>query len=117
MSFLGPQWLANLIPLISLLLSIILLVMFSELVNKKLIFPIAGMIKERTKTISHLLANSLAALVFIVYCYLGSSLLAKYIIQPVLQRLQNVILIVVIVLFFLFVYIFNTYRLRKKYIK
>ncbi|MFT7616292.1 MAG: hypothetical protein ACI8Y7_001123 [Candidatus Woesearchaeota archaeon] len=121
MSLLGPAWLTSQLGAIALLTSVTILVIFSTFVNKHIIFPLTDYVKhssrraaaKKTKTsASHWIAKSLAALVFLIYCYFGSTVLAKYIIGPILGASRNFLVIVIIALFILLAHLLDNKRLR-----
>lgn len=130
MSFLAPTLLVNNIGLFSLILGVIVLVIFSDTVNRKIVFPFADGIREavqanfrslrrsgwRMVTLKYL-SEGLATAIFILYCYLGSRILAEYIFEPIMLRLKAYILIVVILLFLIINYIINDVNLRSRLMK
>ena len=130
MSILGPAFLVNSISLIALLTGVVLLMIFSDFVNRRMVFPLADMVKERTHRgmkptheskwgflFSKYFSEGLAAVIFIVYCYFGSSLLAEYIFGPIFSSLREYLLLVVLGLFFTLSYIINSAKLRRKFLK
>lgn len=129
-SILAPNFLVNKISLIALILGATILVIFSDFVNKNIVFPLAGYLKQRTasgikKTKTHkkipwfskLASESAATILFLLYCYLGSSFLAEYLFAPILFMMRNIILLVVIVLFFLISYTINSKFVKRNLIK
>ncbi len=129
-TILAPSFLTNNIGLISLMLGATILVIFSDFVNKNFVFPFADYIKSKSHTSikkskthqkapwsTKILSESLATIIFLLYCYLGASFLAEYIFAPILGNLRQIILLVVIGLFFLISYIINNKTIRNKFIK
>jgi len=125
MSFLGPEWLTNQIGIISLLLGAVFLVVFSKAVLNAAVFPLTDFVKKKTgqkarkmgtsQTFSKILSEGFATIVFLVYCYLGSWVLAEYVFGPILGRLRAYLLIVVIILFLVIGYVINSSYFRKKF--
>jgi len=122
---LAPTFLVNNIETIAIIIGAVLLVVFSSFVNKKIIFPIADVVREEThknvhkltehKTFSDLLSDWLATIIFLLYCYLGASLLARYIFTPILIEAQSVILLIVIVLFLMLSFALHNKKFRKSF--
>ncbi|MDP3918395.1 MAG: hypothetical protein Q8Q35_00630 [Nanoarchaeota archaeon] len=120
-SILSPPFLVNNIKLIALLLGTTLLVIFSNVVNKKIAYPLAAYIKnltknsintyigktKRVKLISKIVSESSATLVFIGYCYFGAFILSDYVFAPIMTRMSSFITIVVIALFMLISFLVN----------
>lgn len=129
MTLLGPQWLVNQIGTISLILGAAILVLFSNFVNKRIVFPLGDLTKAKTQAglkkgqykgqgfLSKYIPDFLAALIFLVYVWLGAKVLADFIFVPILTRLSNVLLIVVIVIFLLFSWIINNATVRNRVMK
>ncbi len=122
-SILGPAWLKSQIALIALLLSGCFLAYFGGFVHGKIIFPIADTLRQKTEgklnqtkaaAFSRFIARSLAAIIFILYVWLGVFLVAEYFFEPILNRLRNFILIWVILLFLLVSYAINNTSLRRQ---
>jgi len=126
-SILSPTFLISGIDLIALLIGATLLVLFSDFVNKRIVFPIAHIarsktyatVKKRSKSsgFSKYLSEAVATIIFLLYIYFGTKVLAEYVFVPILVKLQSVILIVVLVLFFLLSYVINNALVRKKFMK
>jgi hypothetical protein len=111
---LSPSILANNLFTLSLLFSAVTMVLWSTFFDKKIVFPISdfvkknlrSMFKNRTVLIGKMcdLAGKVSATtIFLSYCFFGTTLFATYIVHPVLGRVQDYILVVVI-LSFLFVH-------------
>jgi len=125
MGTLNPDFLVSNIDTIAIIMGAIVLVIFSSFVNKKIIFSIADMVKKEThknvhkitehKTFSDLLSDWLATIVFVIYCYLGAWVLAKYIFAPILLGAQSVLLLIVIALFLLVSYALNNKKFRRSF--
>ena len=127
---LAPEFLTSNTETISLVLAAVILVMLSDFFNGNIIFPVADYIKKGThgkmsKTRAHKKApwvtkyasEGIAAAIFILYCYIGTSVLSYYIIEPILIRLEDVLLLVVIGLFFGISYLINTRSIRRSLMK
>lgn len=127
---LGPQFLVSRIDLIALILGATLLVILSDFFNGNVIFPIAGYVKRTThghisKTKAHekapwftkYFSEGVATFIFIVYCYLGASVLAEYVFSPIMFKLRNYILLIVIGLFFGISYLINNVEIRGRLLK
>jgi len=120
---LSPPFLANRIYLISVIISAIILVVFSNFINQHIVFPVADYFREKTAQklsvrrgwIRRYLSEAVAAILFIIYCFFGSYFLTEYFISPVLGRFKNVILIVVLIIFFLTSYAINNPKSRKAF--
>jgi len=130
MSFLGPVFLVSKIRVIALILSAIILVIFSDFFNQGVVFPLADSLRSKShgkikkissnkwvNILAKYLSEGVAAIIFIGYCYLGSFVLAEYIFIPIFNRLKNVFLIVVIVLYLLVSYVINNKSLRNTLMK
>ncbi len=126
---LGPQFLINHIQLIAFVMGVMVLVIFDEFVSGKIIFPATDFIRDflfvkllgikeakRYKRIIRYLTEFISTAVFIFYCYLGYFILGEYIIAPVLFRLQDFILLIVIIVFLLISYVYNNKKLRRKFL-
>ena len=125
----APQFLISHIELIAFVMAVMLLVIFDEFVSMKIIFPFADFIKKslfskassikqarKHKKPVKYFTEFLATAIFIFYCYMGYFILGRYFIAPILYRLQNIILIIVVAIFLLVSYVFNNRRLRKKFL-
>jgi len=124
MSFLGPLWLIVHINTISLILGSIILVIFSGFVNKKIIFPIADYTKVKTQGglnkgsykgqtfIAKYLPDIISTLIFILYVWLGSFILAEYIIAPILTRVRDILVIIMIIIFSIISWVINSKKIR-----
>ncbi|MBW3020288.1 hypothetical protein KY334_03250 [Candidatus Woesearchaeota archaeon] len=130
MSLLGPEFLVAKINIISLIISAIILVLFSDFFNQGVVFPLADLVRSKsnkgikkiknTKKVNLFAKYSsegLATLIFVIYCYLGTYVLAEYIIAPVLRRTKNILLITLIALFFVLSYVINNKIIRDKLMK
>lgn len=130
MSILGPQWVVQYINVFALIMGAVVLVLFSDDVNRRIVFPLANQVKKRTQNKVRNIGKSasweitakyasecLATLIFVLYCYLGSYVLAEYIFIPVLQRLKEFLIPVLILLFLLISFVINTDKMRKKFMK
>jgi len=121
----GPQWLQNLIPMISLLLAGTILLFFGGFVHGKIILPIADWTRQHTHAKvsgiekvsrgSNFIANSVATIFLLLYVWFGGFILATYIINPILSNLRNYITISSIIIFLLISYSINTTEFRKKF--
>ena len=128
MSILSPTFLANNIDVIALILGATLIVIFSDTVNKHLVFPIADRVKhkakgsltnmsgssQRAKRFSGYGSDALAAGIFVAYCYLGAFVVAEYLFEPILVRMRGFILLVVLFLFLIVSIVINDKHIRKR---
>jgi len=127
MNPLAPAFLVNNIPLIGLVISVMILVIFDDFVMNKLVFPFSDFLKtkvfEKTKDVRHFkkrrfipkyLSEFIATAIFIIYCYFGCVIFSEYFVVPILARMQNIILIVIITSFVVFSYILNRTSWRRK---
>jgi len=130
MSFLGPVFLVSKIRVIALILSAIILVVFSDFFNQGVVFPLAdslrsrshGKIKKISSTrwvniLAKYLSEGVAAIIFIGYCYLGSFVLAEYFFIPIFNRMRDIFLLVVIALYLIVSYVINNKNLRDRLMK
>jgi len=128
-NILAPSFLVNHIALIGYIMGVMVLVIFDEFVSGKIIFPVTDFIKakffeqamsvEKVKKHRKLVkyaSEFIATIIFIFYCYVGYLILAEYIIIPILTRLQNALLLVIIIVFLLISYVYNSRKLRRKYL-
>ncbi|MFT4325872.1 MAG: hypothetical protein ACMXYK_00015 [Candidatus Woesearchaeota archaeon] len=113
MNILGPQFLIRLIPTISLIIAAVYLVILSDYVNKYIVFPFAHKIKDKTKHL-HTIPDILATIIFILYCYFGTVIVARYILMPILLGVRHIIVLILLGIFMHVNYIINTPRIRKK---
>lgn len=123
-AILAPQFLVRNIGIISLVMAVMILVVLDDFLNRKLVFPVADMVKWKAhETVSRTSASRFskyvaeysATAIFIFYCYLGSQVLSDYLIYPILNNLRNVITIVVLVAFLMMNYILNNLQMRKRF--
>lgn len=123
---LSPQFLVQNIPEISIMIGAVLLILFSDFVDKGIVLPLSDSIRRRTKKtfrvktrIGQVLRNWFAvaasAGVFLVYIYFVEFVLAEYVFEPILYKLRPYILIVVVVLFSILAYVLGTPRIRRKF--
>ena len=128
MTFLAPEFFADKINIVAIILGGITLVMFSEFVNKKIVFPIADLVRiqtrkellkttpsENLKTAYGYLSDALATVVFLSYIYFGSYILAEFLYAPLLFRLKHITVITFAGLFIGITYIINTKKIRSKF--
>lgn len=124
---LAPAFLVNNIELIGLVMGVMVLVIFDDFFCGKVIFPLADFVKTQVfeklmsikqvkeyKKATKYASEFLATAIFIAYCYLGYEILAGYIIVPILQRMQNIILLIVILIFFIVSYVLHRTSWRKR---
>jgi hypothetical protein len=127
-SILSPRFLVENIDFFAIIISTIVLVIFDDYVSGKLIFPAVDKIKhfiftkakEKMSRQYHFIAKYssefLATFLFIVYFVFGYFILSEYVFAPIMRRLQNVLLIVIAVLFLIMSWAFNNKKIRKKYL-
>jgi hypothetical protein len=128
MSLLSPGFLVNNIRLIGDIISVMILVVFDEAVTGRFILPLVDKIrdsifeksKSRLRKSLHVIpkyfAEFLATALFILYFFAGYWVLSEYAIVPILGRLQDIILIIVIIFFIAISYVFNSKKMRKRYL-
>lgn len=120
---LSPGWLVNQIPAISVLISAILLIMFSDVVNRKIVFPLADFVKNKTvrsvkkQIIAKYLSEFLATLVFVLYVLFGSVFVSRFIVQPILQNAKSILVLIIILLYIGLSYIINRRKWRSQFFK
>jgi hypothetical protein len=129
MSLLAPTWLVNQIWIISYILSAVVLVIFSDAINKYVVFPVADFVRDNThkkifkskhnykKKLSKIISESLATVIFIIYCYIGSTFLAKHLFHPVLRSFRNVLVLVLIIIFMGISFVINNKTIRNKFMQ
>lgn len=124
---LAPAFLVQNIPLIGLVISVMILVLLDDIVMNKLVFPFSDFLKtkvfEKTKEVKHFkrrrfipryLSEFIATIIFIIYIYFGCSIFSDYIVVPILARMQDILLLVVIISFVIFSYVLNRTSWRRK---
>jgi len=124
-SLLSPKFLLNNIILIGQIISVMILVIFDDEITGKLIFPYVDklrdflLVKSREKIkkkiyrkIVEISAKVLAAILFILYFFAGYWILSEYIVVPVLQRLQKILLLIVIGFLALMTWLLNNRKIR-----
>lgn len=124
---LAPAFLVNHISLIGLVISVMILVILDEFVSGKIILPFGDFLKikvfEKMMQIEHLkrrriipkyASEFIATAIFIFYCYFGCIIFSEYVIVPILIRLQNILVIVILIIFFTFSYVLNRTSWRRK---
>ncbi|MBU0615219.1 MAG: hypothetical protein KJ601_03940 [Nanoarchaeota archaeon] len=119
MSILGPQFLVKHIGTFAYVLSAVILVIFSDAINRYIVFPVADGVKGKAH--KHLkkhgnwgkyISEAAATLIFILYCWFGSVILATYIIAPILNRARDFLILVLLGIFLLVSYVINFQRKR-----
>lgn len=138
MGILSPSFLTNNINIIGQIVSVMILVIFDDFISGRVILPgvdklrdiVFQKAKEKiqkkqetkrfTKKIEILLAKYsaefLATFLFISYFFAGYFILSEYIIVPILQRLQHIILLTTLACFLAISWVFNNKSLRKKFL-
>ena len=124
---LAPSFLASRIGIISYIFAAAILVIFSDIVMRSIIFPFADWVKEKigskilnfhsskkVKFFAKYFSEALATAIFLFYCWMGSNLLSEYILAPIIFRLKSILLIVVLIMFFLVSYSINRTWLRRQ---
>lgn len=129
----SPAFLVNNIELIAFISSVMILVIFDDFVFGKFVFPLVDFLKyiifkhvgafyEKkgikswwAKASKKYFSEIVATVLIIFYCYLGYAILGIYFLEPILQRLKAIILIIVIFLFFIANYLINNPRMRRKF--
>lgn len=132
-TILSPPFLVNNIELMAFVVSVMILVIFDDFVSGKIIFPLADYVRHfmargintiyekreiKSKFAMHFknyISQAFATLLFILYCYIGGDILGTYVIAPILQRWQGIILIVVIIMFLLLNYLVNNSKMRRRF--
>lgn len=127
---LSPKFLVDNIGMISLVLAGFVLIMFDNFITDYA-FRIADLIREGTaksikkfgqesnsKKIETLgakyFSEALSTAIILLYCYFGTTVLADYIFAPILYRMRNILLLVLIGLFFFISYTVNTKTIRER---
>jgi hypothetical protein len=129
-AILSPKFLVENIRIISLIIAGFFLVMFDNLVTEYA-FRLADTIREgsarsvrefgkktnfkKIETFgAKYFSEALATAIILLYCYFGTTVLADYIFTPILLKVQNIILIIVIAFFILISYVVNTKSVRQR---
>lgn len=127
MGLLSPSFLVNNIDTIGQIISVMILVLFDDVISGRVIFPAVDKLRDlifekskvkfnkRWRIIPKYFAEFLATALFIFYFFAGYWILSEYAIVPILGRLQNIILIIVVIFFLLMSYALNSKKARKKY--
>lgn len=95
---------------ISLVFSAVIMVLYSSFFDNKIVYPFSsyikkslrGLFKRRTVLLGKMcdLAGKLSAtIIFLGYCYFGTTLFATYIMQPILSQVQEYLLVIVLIAF------------------
>ena len=120
---LAPQYLINNIPTISLIVSAVVLVLTTNYMDKKIVFPLADGVKAHARrrirkhnALTNLFSEALATIIFLLYVYFLTDVVSKYIFQPILTGMKDFILIVIIVLFLGVNYIINNKEIRRRFL-
>ena len=126
-AILSPNWLVTEIPLIALLMGGSILLYFGNFAHHKVFFPIADFVRSKThqrinattkydtSTIAKYGSEAIATAMFLLYVYFGAYILAEYVFEPMLLRLQNVIMLLVIFLFLILSFAINNLKIRKRF--
>ena len=121
MTLLGPAFLIRQIPTFSMIMGAVVLVIFSDTINRYIVFPVADLLKHRTHTkvrnflnrkLSLFASESVATIIFIIYCWLGGVVLAEFVFAPILNRSKDVLILVLLGAFLLISYVINSERKR-----
>jgi glucan phosphoethanolaminetransferase (alkaline phosphatase superfamily) len=127
-SLLGPEVLRENIPLIAEIMSVMFLVIFDEIVSGKMIFPLVDKIKKiifktlrmnikrKHYFVARYSSEFLATALFILYFVFGYWILSEYFFVPVLARLQNILIIVIIIFFVAMSWALHNKDIRRKYL-
>jgi len=125
---LSPKFLVDNVGVISLILAGFVLVVFDNFITRYA-FKLADSIKEKTaqnikefgqksnsKRIETLgakyFSEALATAIILLYCYFGTTVLAEYFFAPILLKMRNVLLLVVIGLFIVISFMVNNRKVR-----
>lgn len=119
----SPPFLVKNIYTISLIISAVLLVIYSDLVFKFFLIPFFKKCDViifrffKKKKYAHFFSRLITTIIFILYCYLGSVFLAKYLIFPVLFELRSILSLIVILFLYLISQILYNQKLRNKLLR
>ena len=124
-SILGPQFLVNQIGLISVILGGVILAMFSRYINEIIVFPIADTLRDKAgckmshtfkkKKASRYISEGIGAVIFILFCYFATSVVADYVFTPLLYRARDFLVLILIAIFFLISIAVNNCRFRETF--
>jgi len=123
-SILGPQFLVNQIGLISVILGGVILAMFSRYINEIIVFPIADSLRDKTgsrinrafkKSTSRYISEAVGTIIFLLFCYFATSVVADYVFTPLLSRARNFLVLILLAVFFLISLAVNNDRFREKF--
>jgi hypothetical protein len=125
-AILSPAFLVNRIGTLSFIIAAAMLIIFSDRVMTYIVFPVSDWIRDKTslklvdfknthrmRLFAKYFSESLACLLFLIYCWMGTDLLSEYIISPILFKWKGFILITILVCFFLISYAINNEKMRK----
>ena len=124
---LAPSFLVSRISVIAYIFAAAILVIFSDIVMRSIVFPFADWVREKTgskildfhsskkvKFFAKHFSEAIATAIFLFYCWMGSGLLSMYILEPIIFRMKSILLIVVLIMFFLVSYSINRTWLRRQ---
>ena len=117
MAIFGPAFLVSKIHVFAYVTSAVLLVIFSDTINRYVVFPVADLVRDKTKhhlrhhvSFSEGLAKIMGTIIVIAYCYFGSFVLAEYIFKPIFTNARNWLVLILLGIFLLISYIINEER-------
>lgn len=122
MTFLSPDILVRNIPTIAIVISAVILVIVSQWMDRKVVFPLADSVKRQANKrikkgiVTTLFMDGTATTIFLAYCYFTTDVLAKYVFIPVLREMKEFLLVVVVVLFLILSYIINNRDTRRAFL-
>jgi hypothetical protein len=127
-TILSPNFLVENMELIGQIISVMILLIFDDFFTSKIAFGWTDALKrfmlekekekfkKRYRFIIKYTFEFLATILFIAYFFMGYWVLSEYVIVPILQRAQAILLIIIIGFFLLTSWLLNNTKARRKYL-
>ena len=128
MGILNPSFLLGYLNLIGQIISVMILVLFDDFFTSKITFRSVDWLKSITlekakerfqkkyRVLIKFSFEFLATALFIAYFFIGYWLLSEYIIVPILQRMQAILLIIILGFFLTMSWMLNNKKARRRYL-
>ena len=126
----GPAWFVPFIPQVAILMSGVTMLFFSDFINRRIVFPLSDAVRTKTKykisknpthwfevTAAKYLSESAATLVFLAWIFFASYVLAEFIYEPILLRMESVSLVIFIIFFLIVSFVINEKEFRMAFMK
>jgi len=127
-NILSPKILVENIVLIGQIISVMLLVIFDDFFTERLTFRSIDALKrfilqkskekfrKKYRFIIKYSFEFIATILFIAYFFAGYWVLSEYIVLPILIRLQDILLLLIIISFLVMSWMLNNKQARRKYL-